>query len=69
MLKEPLIFFFLLCVISFKATSAHDYCKKMLTLGNIIDKKVDKLLEKESCCSSCNKEYAGKQYSVRQSLF
>jgi len=67
MLKEPLIFFFLLCVISFKATSAHDYCKKMLKLGNIIDKKVDKLLEKESCCSSCNKEYA--DYIVSGDVF
>jgi len=43
--------------IKFKATSGHNYCKKMLKLGNIIDKKVDGLLEKESCCTCtpCNK--------------
>ena len=64
MFKELLIFFFLMCGISFKATSAHNYCKKMLKLGNIIDKKVDELLEKESCCTSCNKGSSGKQYSV-----
>ena len=64
MFKELLIFFFLMCGISFKATSAHNYCKKMLKLGNIIDKKVDELLEKESCCTSCTKGSSGKQYSV-----
>jgi len=44
--------------IKFKVASANKFCKQMLKLGNVIDKKVEKILEKESCCTPCTKESA-----------
>ena len=73
MFKELLIFFFLMCGISFKATSAHNYCKNMMNLGNIIDKKVDELLEKESTRKQYSVTYlnywASALMQLRQSVF
>ena len=39
--------------------NGNKFCKKMLKLGDVIDKKVDKILEKDSCCKTCNKGSEG----------
>ena len=64
MIKDLFIIFFLMSGIIFKATNAHNYCKQMLKLGNAIDQKIDEILEKESCCTLCQKGSTGKPYSV-----
>jgi len=33
----------------------NNFCKKMLKLGKKIEDKVDKVLEKDSCCKECNR--------------
>merc|ERR1712198_778020 len=52
MIKEKIIL--LIFLIGHNA-NGNKFCKKMLKLGGVIDKKVDKILEKDSCCKTCNK--------------
>merc|ERR1712198_170071 len=52
MIKEKIIL--LIFLIGHNA-NGNKFCKKMLKLGDVIDKKVDKILEKDSCCKTCNK--------------
>merc|ERR1711973_697657 len=52
MIKEKII---LLIFLMSGVVIGNKFCKKMLKLGDVIDKKVDKILEKDSCCKICNK--------------
>ena len=61
MIKEKIILLIFLMsgVVIGHNANGNKFCKKMLKLGDVIDKKVDKILEKDSCCKICNKGSEG----------
>ena len=59
MIKEKFIFAIFLISGVVIGNNGNKFCKKMLKLGDVIDKKVDKILEKDSCCNTCNKRSEG----------
>ena len=59
MIIEKIIFAVFLMLGVVIGHNGNKFCKKMLKLGDVIDKKVDKILEKDSCCKTCNKGSEG----------
>jgi len=55
MIKEKFIITIFLISGVVIGVNGNKFCKKMLKLGDVIDKKVDKILEEDSCCKTCNK--------------
>jgi len=55
MIKEKFIVVIFLISGVVIGNNGNKFCKKMLKLGDVIDQKVDKILEKDSCCKTCNK--------------
>jgi len=78
MIKEKFIFAIFLISGVVIGNNGNKFCKKMLKLGDVIDKKVDKILEKDSCCKNCNKrsedyvisgdEYDGSRFPIKNVL-
>ena len=59
MIKEKFIITIFLISGVVIGNNGNKFCKKMLKLGDVIDQKVDKILEKDSCCKTCNKGSEG----------
>jgi len=78
MIKEKFIVAIFLISGVVIGNNGNKFCKKMLKLGDVIDKKVDKILEKDSCCKNCNKrsedyvisgdEYDGSRFPIKNVL-